>query len=199
MKQNSIHRNNSNRFKKTCIYILVIFFVLLPQWATAKDDIILEHIRLANTRDHLLTYFTVTGAFTPKITEAIQQGIPTTFSFEVSLYKIKSFWKDKEIADIEFTSTIAYNSLKKEYTVTRPWKNNKISHTKSFEEAKSWMTDIDNLPIVPLKKLTRGRQYQMRIQAEVDRTTLPFYLHNIFFFLSFWDVKTDWYLVNFTY
>ncbi len=186
------------------IHKIIIFFIgacllISTQTAWAEDKIVLENIRLANTRDDLLTYFTVKGAFTPPITQAIQEGVPTTFSFYVSIYKIKDFWKDKKIEALELTSTIVYNSLKKEYTVTRPWKDPKPSSTKSFEEAKSWMTDIDNLQLVSLQKLTKGKKYQIRLQAEMDRTTLPFYLHNVFFFLSFWDVKTDWYLINFTY
>ncbi len=194
MKHNSV-------FSIHTIMILLITTCLViwvqPSWA--KDKIVLENIRLANTRDDLLTYFTVKGAFTPKITQAVQEGIPTTFSFYVSIYKIKNFWKDQKIAGIEFSSTIVYNSLKKEYTVTRPWKDPKPSSTKSFEEARSWMTDIDNVQLVPLQKLIKGKKYQIRLQAEMDRTILPFYLHNVFFFLSFWDVKTDWYLINFTY
>ncbi len=184
---------------KTIILLVTICFLISTQTAWAEDRIVLENIRLANTRDDLLTYFTVKGAFTPEITQAVQEGIPTTFSFHVSIYKIKDFWKDKKIAGTEFTSTIVYNSLKKEYTVTRPWKGPKPSSTKSFEEARSWMTDIDNLQLVSLQKLVKGKKYQIRLQAQMDRTTLPFYLHNILFFLSFWDVKTDWYLINFTY
>jgi hypothetical protein len=28
---------------------------------------------------------------------------------------------------------------------------------------------------------------------------LPFYLHYVLFFLSFWDFETDWYTVDFIY
>ncbi|WP_353806870.1 DUF4390 domain-containing protein [Desulfobacter sp.] len=39
----------------------------------------------------------------------------------------------------------------------------------------------------------------MRIKAELEKVTLPLWLHYIFFFVSYWDFETDWYVINFTY
>lgn len=178
--------------------ILVLNFVV-PYNILADNHAILANIKLANTRDDLLTYFDVRNAFTEKITQAVQNGVPTTFSFYVSLYKTSDTWFDKRIADIQVKSMVKYNSLKQEYTVTRPWKENKPLVTNNFDQAKAWMTEIDNLSVLALDELTKGEKYQIRIKAELDRVTLPFFLHRVFFFVSFWDFETDWYLLNFTY
>ncbi|MEE4364350.1 MAG: DUF4390 domain-containing protein [Desulfotignum sp.] len=194
-------KNMTLRLQHGCL--LLIFTVLLqlfvPPVIRADTAPLLTNIKLANTRDDLLTYFEVTNAFDEKITQAVQNGIPRTFSFYVSLYKTSDSWRDKKIADIAFTSTIKYNSLKQEYTVFRPWKDENPSVTQSFEKAKAWMTEIDNLKVIPLEDLVKAEKYQIRIKAELSRVTLPFSLHYVFFFVSFWDVETDWYLINFTY
>jgi len=59
--------------------------------------------------------------------------------------------------------------------------------------------DIDSLKIIPLNKLEKGAQYQIRAKAELDKLTLPFYLHYVLFFISLWDCETDWYTVVFIY
>jgi hypothetical protein len=100
---------------------------------------------------------------------------------------------------LQIKSTVKYNSLKEEFSVLRPWKNEKPVVTKSFEEAKSWMTGVDNLKVIPLKNLIKGDKYQIRIKAELDKVTLPLSLHYVLFFVSFWDFETDWYVINFTY
>ncbi|NQT10914.1 MAG: DUF4390 domain-containing protein, partial [Desulfobacteraceae bacterium] len=41
--------------------------------------------------------------------------------------------------------------------------------------------------------------YQIRAKAELGKLTLPFYLHYILFFVSLWDVETDWYTIDFIY
>lgn len=182
--------------------MVVMLCVVSPAGPVHADDPPMpeiEDIRLVNTRDDLLTYFEVTHAFSDKIIQAVMNGIPTSFSFYISLYKTDGSWFDKKIADIEIQSSIKYNSLKKEFSVSRPWKSEKPAVTQSFEEARTLMTEIDNLIIVPLNQLVKGDKYQLRIKAELDRITLPLYLHNVFFFLSFWDFETNWYLINFTY
>lgn len=185
-------------------YLLPLIFIIwvtlvVPANLFADNNAVLANIKLANTRDHLLTYFEVRNAFTDKINQAVQNGIPTTFSFYVSLYKTGNSMLDKKIADIEIKSTVKYNSLKEEFSVSRPWKDEKPAVTNSFEEAKSWMTEVDNLKIIPLKDLIKGDKYQIRVKAELDKVTLPLSLHYVFFFVSFWDFETDWYLINFTY
>ena len=105
----------------------------------------------------------------------------------------------KAIADIEVTHTIFYDNLKKEFTVTRSWKEDNPEVTKSFTEAKRWMTEINSLKIIPLNRLEKDEQYQLRVKAEVSKKTLPFYLHYILFFVSLWDFETDWYAIDFIY
>jgi hypothetical protein len=189
------------RSKLTWIVVVftILFQIFTPAPVRADDSPVLTNIKLANTRDDLLIYFEVKNAFPQKITRAIQNGIPNTFSFSVSLYKTSDSWLDKKIADVDIKSILKFNSLKQEYAVFRPWKNETPSVTKSFEEAKDWMTEIDNLTVTPLIHLIKGQKYQIRIKAKLSRVTLPFSLHYVFFIVSFWDIETDWYLINFTY
>ena len=182
---------------KISIFIMLCF--LLPATALAENQAVIENIKLANTRDDLLTYFDVKKAFTPKINQAILNGIPTTFSFYVTLYKTQGSWFDKKIADIQIKSTLKYNALKKNFSVLRPWKDKNAVIAQTFKEAKSLMTEIDNLTILPLNQLIKGDKYQLRIKAKLDRVTLPLSLHYVLFFVSFWDFETNWYLINFTY
>ncbi|WDP92140.1 MAG: DUF4390 domain-containing protein [Desulfobacter sp.] len=184
-------------------YILLVavicFNMMTPGRIFADINPVLSNIKLANTRDDLLTYFEVENAFKEKTVEAVKNGIPTTFNFYVSLYKTTSSLFDKKIADVQIQSTVKYNSLKEEYTVTRPWKKEAPLITKSFEEAKTWMTEVDNLKVIPLAQIVKGDKYQIRIKAELEKVTLPLSLHYILFFVSFWDFETDWYVINFTY
>ena len=189
-------------FRRLIIFSLMLVvsgYCFFTSFAFAKDMAEIQDIRLVNTRDDLLTYFKVTQAFSDKINQAIMNGVPTTFSFYIALYKGDSSWLDKNIADIQIKSTIKYNSLKKEFSVLRPWKSENPVVTQSFDEAKALMTEIDNLIIIPLNRISKGNKYQLRIKAELDKVTLPLSLHYIFFFVSYWNFETNWYLINFSY
>ncbi|MDA8137122.1 MAG: DUF4390 domain-containing protein [Desulfobacteraceae bacterium] len=187
-----------NQIHRIVASILAGLMLLLP-FPSQAEDATLSNIIVTNTRDDLLLYLTVNNAFPAKIEEPITSGVPAVFLFYINLYRVRNFWPDREIAETVVTHTIRYDSLKQEYTVTRSWEGNQPQIVKSFEEAKKLMTEIDSLTIVSLKKLEKGRQYQIRAKAKLSRLKLPLYLHYVLFFVSIWDFETDWYTIDFIY
>ena len=183
--------------RKTVVILIVIFLSIHD--AAYAQEAVLSNIIVTNTRDDLLLYLSVEGAFRENMKKAVLSGVPATFSFFIGLYRVRNLWPDKEIRDIKITHTIKYDNLKKEFAVSRSWENNKPVTTKSFEEARKLMADIDGTKIVPLKWLEKGKQYQIRAKAELSNITLPFYLHYVLFFVSLWDFETDWYTIDFIY
>lgn len=178
-----------------CLGLLII--LLYGSTPLLAQDAVLTHITVSNTRDDLLFNFTLEGSFTEKLKEAIISGVPATFTFYISLHRIRTWWPDKKIVNITLTHAIKYDNLKKNFTIKRSWREGEPIVTHSFSQAQKWMTEIDAYPVYPLKELEKGRQYQIRAKAEVSKLTLPLYLHYILF--SLWDVETDWYTIDFIY
>ena len=85
--------------RKLCAIFFCIFFLL--QYPVFAQEARLTRITVSNTRDDLLLYFTLRGAFTEKLQEAILSGVPATFSFYITLDSVRSFWFDKEMVDID--------------------------------------------------------------------------------------------------
>ena len=186
------------KWTKFGLFLVLGLLLIFPRAGDAQDAT-LTNITVSNTQDDLLLFLNLEGAFREEMQKAILSGVPSTFSFFAKLNRVRSFWFDKDIADLEVTHTIVYDNLKKEFTVTRSWKDNNTEVTKSFDEAKKWMTEIDNIKIIPLNRLEKGEQYQLRVKAEVSKKTLPLYLHYILIFVSLWDFETDWYTIDFTF
>lgn len=184
--------------KRKCFAISVVVFLLLGA-AVFAQDARLSRITVSNTRDNLLLYLKLQGAFTEKMQEAILSGVPASFSYFVSLHRVRGFWFDRKLADITVTNSIRYDNLKKEFTVTRLWKGEQPILTQSFQEAQRYMTEIDGLVIYPLNGLKKGGQYQIRTMAEMSKRTLPLKMHYVLFFVSLWDFETDWYTIDFIF
>ncbi|KPJ78492.1 MAG: hypothetical protein AMJ54_03160 [Deltaproteobacteria bacterium SG8_13] len=184
--------------KRKWLAVFLGVFLLLEAVVFAQDAR-LTRITVSNTRDNLLLYLKLQGAFTEKMQEAILSGVPATFSYYVSLHRVRSLWFDKELADLKITNSIRYDNLKKEFTVTRPWKGEQPILTQSFQEAQRYMTEIDGLIVYPLEGLNKGGQYQIRTMAEMSKTTLPWKMHYVLFFVSLWDFETDWYTIDFIF
>lgn len=183
---------------KTYVAIITLVFFIFQNIAFAQQAV-LNNISVANTRDNLLLYINVKGAFTDEMEKAILSGVPTTFSFLIVLKRDRSLWMDEKIVAIDVHHTIKYNNLKKEFIVSKSWEASSAVKTQSFEEAKKLMSKIEGLTVVPLNNLIKGSSYRIKAKAELSKLTLPLSLHYILFFASLWDFKTDWQHIDFTY
>ena len=189
-----------NSFKNVKSFILLVgFFVVIQATTSSAQDAKLKNIIVTNTRDDLLIYLTVEGAFREKMEKAIASGVPATFSFYVNLYRVRDLWINKGIADLKVIHSIKYDNLKNEYVIYRSWDGNDAKMVKSFDDAKKLMAEIDSLKVLPLSTLEKGMQYQIRTKAQLSKMKLPFYLHYVLFFVSMWDFETDWYTIDFIY
>lgn len=183
------------------LFLLFLLFSLL--WSSPSPlgaaEATLSDIIVTNTQEDLLVFFDIQGCFTREMEEAILNGIPTTFTIIIRLYKTRTLWFDGSISSLNLEHTIKYDSLKNEFKVTRSEDNNKTLVFKDFEAAKKAMAEIGNIVVVPLAQLQRKSQYQLRVKAELEKVRLPLYLHYVLFFVTLWDFETDWYTVDFTY
>ncbi len=183
--------------RKACMLFLAVLFFF--QNVAYAQEARLSEIIVTNAGNDLRIFLSVEGAFTEEMKTAVLSGVTTTFSFFITMYKVRNFWIDKKIADVTVTHTIKYHNLKKKFIITRSWENNKPQVVGSFSEARQLMSKIESLKIVSLSELRKGRQYQLRAKAELSKLTLPLYLHYILFFVSLWDFETDWYTIDFVY
>jgi hypothetical protein len=180
------------------IFILV-GLILLSQHILLAEDAALTNIVVTNNRDNLLLYLNATGAFNEKTRKAVMSGVPTTFTFYITLNRDRDYWLDKKIVNLKITHVIEYDNLKKEFHIDRSWDPVGPMITSSFEEAQQLMIKVDSLNVVSLGELEKGEHYQIRAKAELSKFKLPLHLHRVLFFLAFWDVETDWYAIDFTF
>ena len=182
-------------------FTLLVLFCLLLSFPSPLQaaEATLSNIIVTNTQEDLLVFFDIKGCFTREMEEAILNGIPTTFTIVIKLYRTRTAWLDASIASITLEHTIKYDSLKNEFRVTRSEEDNAEIVVKDFEAAKKAMAEIRNIRVVPLKELQERGKYQLRVKAELEKVRLPLYLHYVLFFVSLWDFETDWYSVDFIY
>ena len=180
------------------LLLLFCFLLSFPSPLQAAEAT-LSDIIVTNTQEDLLVFFDIKGCFTREMEEAILNGIPTTFTIVIKLYRTRAVWLDASIASITLEHTIKYDSLKNEFRVTRSEEDNTELVVKDFEAAKKAMAEIRNIRVVPLRELQERGKYQLRVKAELEKVRLPLYLHYVLFFVSLWDFETDWYTVDFIY
>jgi hypothetical protein len=186
----------SRRVKK--ILICVGILILIQNSAYAQQAH-LKDIVISNTAGNVVVSFKLEGAFSSEMKEAILKGTPITITFLVALYEVRRLWFDKKIPDIRIDHMIKYNGMKEDFIIKRSGEIDQVWTTKSFDEAREFVTQISNLAFLPSNWLENGKHCQIRLKAKLSTTNLPFYLRRVLFFAPPWDFETDWYIFDYNY
>jgi len=181
--------------------LLVVLLSLLssPFAGAASNEPRLASLTITNTRDHLLLYTELEGAFVERVEKAVQSGVETTISYYIDIFQQKRFWFDHRIASIRAEHRMKFDAMKKVYTITRSWAEPKSVTTDSYEEAKQVMSRLEGVRAVSLTDLTRGEAYHVRARARLEEFTLPVYLKFIGLFTDLDAFETDWRRAAFVY
>ncbi len=164
----------------------------------AKNKAEIVNIEIGEDSGVLRVSFSIQNCFTPSMEEAIRSGVATTFRIRTVVEKPGALFFATVIQDVVLEHTIKYDYLKNEYQVQLPGTAGTARVTRSFAEAKEWMSTVRELPLLPLWRLETGQPYELRIKAELSKVELPLFFRYIFFFVSLWDFETDWQVVTFT-
>ena len=193
----TIRRFRGQRMKRSFILAAIIIASLFCGEIAISQEASIEGLTVA-LNGQMEVSFSVINCCTEKMEEAIQSGVPTTLTFRVKVYRVRSFWPDKKMASLRFKHSIKYDNITKEYQFHFEESNHRLS-VKDFKKAKEIMAKVNGAKLLPTNRLEKGRKYYLDVKAEIDPVRLPFGLQYIFFFLSFWDVETDWVRYEFTY
>jgi len=178
------------------LILLCLFLVPVKSFAAEAK---VTDLLISNTSDNLLVYLKLENSFTEKMEEAILAGIPTTFTFILELYQERRWWFDRKISLLEARHTIKYDNIKKILYVLFTETGKEPEQFKEFSDAKIAMSELNGIAFAPLKQLTKGKPYYLRVKAKLDEVRLPLHLEYVFFFVSLWDFETDWARQDFVY
>ncbi|RWX44345.1 hypothetical protein H206_01866 [Candidatus Electrothrix aarhusensis] len=183
-----------------CSLLVASLFFPLPAFSAsqAEQEPLIDEIVISVTNGHLLLFATVRHCFTDEMLEGVRNGIPLTFRFDIRLKKIRNNWFDSELIEHKINHTLSYDTLKEEYQVAFAEKD-RPEVTRSLEEAKQMMADLNGLQLYPLNELQVGSPYSLKIKATLVENTFPLGIHSIIPFTSLWNFETDWRIVEFNY
>ncbi len=133
------------------------------------------------------------NGFNERILDAIDSGVPMTFTYHIELRKVVSFWKDQLVSSADVRNTVQYDSLKNLYRFSVLGKNVKRKIiTRDKSRYKNLMLSLKKVPIASIYKLNPNEEYYLRVKADMETDRFWFPFNYIFFFVPFNDFDTSW-------
>jgi hypothetical protein len=172
-----------------CLVFGIIYFSICLTAALGSE---VTDMVINNSHGDLLLSVKIRDAITEGVNPSVMHEVSATIIFSIALYQVHRFWFDKKIAHQTATNTIKYDPLKKEYSLMRSWDSGPPLVVGALHQARHITTVIKDLKVTPLARLEKGRNYQIRVQADCQDK-------NAFIFGPSGCFKTDWYTVDFTF
>jgi hypothetical protein len=137
--------------------------------------------------------FELSDGLTSDLQDAIQSGLPTTFSYEVELRHGSAAWFDRTIASLTITATVRFDNLTRRYQMSRTLDGRveELQPTEDQAAMRRWMTRFDRVPLSATASLETNGEYYVRVRAR----TRP---HNAWFMWP-WDRASAFGHAKFTF
>jgi hypothetical protein len=120
--------------------------------------------------DMILVSFSTSKVVTPSIEQAIESGLPTTFTYDVELRRPSFLWFDKLVASARIAATVRFDALTRRYHVTL-LQDGRVAEeraTDRAEEVRRWVSVFDRLPLFTTRELIEQTAYAVHVRG---RTT----------------------------
>ena len=183
---------NSNRAITRHSFWILCGTLYLAIGLTAAQGAEVSDLVMNTSQGYLMLSVKISDVITGDVNASAADELSATIIFSIALYEVKSFWFDKKMAHHTATNTIMNQPEKNEYRLLRSWDQGPPPVVNSLNKARLLMTEVNNLKLMPLAGLVKGRNYQIRVQAVCQDK-------NAYVFSPSGCFKTDWQTVDFTF
>lgn len=128
----------------------------------------------------------------PAIREALQDGVTLTFEVEARVDRVRHFWFNADIVDVELRRELAYHVVTRRFVVTELPGGDERSFD-SLKGALHFLGKVQNWPILVESQLDEGGRYIISVRAGVRRGKLPASLRALLFWTDDWQRMSKWY------
>lgn len=146
---------------------LALLMFGFPSFARAEPSIDFEDFR---PRDGwLVVDFALRDALDFKKLDTIHRGIPTTVTYEVSLFRARSGWFDKVEASVTVSVSVRFDVVQERYVIQRDGRRELVSNQ---DEMIRRLLEQKSVPLARLVGLRGSARHYVAVRARLSSVNL---------------------------
>ena len=166
---------------------LALILLLAASTAAARESAPrIDRLTAVAANGQVSIHFAMTRAFDdPETVEAIQSGVPTSFTYVVEIYRDRPNWFDEGIARSRIQVIATYNSVTREYLLNYR-RDHRLIRSETFSDLPTLehrMTSIDEPSLFDIGN-RRPYKIKVRVKADLRRGWLLYFIP--------WEISTRW-------
>lgn len=125
--------------------------------------------------------------------KGIEAGLALRVVYEIALSRVRGYWPDATVAELEQTYELSYHALSQRYLV-RNLNTGEQQDFGSLQAALEQLGDVRGLPVIDADLVRGDSQYEVYLRAVVDLSTTPAALQWLLFWTDDWSATSEWFI-----
>ena len=123
---------------------------------------------------------------------ALKNGVPLIVLIDMEVQKERSWWFNKDIAELQQGYLLLYHALTEKYIINN-LNSGAQENYDTLNSAVNALGHIENLPILDAKLAENSGRYIVSLHAYLDLEALPAPMRPIAYISSKWRLESEWY------
>ena len=166
--------------------VLSAILLFLTAASASGADPKIENLSAVAADGKVSVRFALTGAFrNGEMVEALQSGLPTSFTYIIEIFRDRPNWFDDGIARSRVEVITTFNSVTREYLLNYR-RDKKLVRSETFTDLSALeqrMTQIDERELF---EIGRRKPYKLKVRVKADL------MRGWLFYVVPWEVETRW-------
>ncbi|MEO8716777.1 MAG: DUF4390 domain-containing protein [Burkholderiales bacterium] len=158
------------RISATCSSCIVALACAAAAVCARADEIDVVDARLAASEEGLLLSADFAFDFSPRLQEAVANGVPLHFVIEFELTRPRWWWFDEATASRHTQWRLSYHALSRQYRLSSGALHQNFA---TLDEALEVMRRLRNWLVLERSVPLTGSQYEVAVRMRLDTAQLP--------------------------
>jgi len=124
--------------------------------------------------------------------KGIEAGLTLRFVYEIELSRVRGYWPDATIAELEQVYELSYHALSQRYLL-RNLNTGEQQDFGSLQAALEQLGDVRGLPVIDADLVKDDGRYEVSLRAVIDLSTTPAALQWLLFWTDDWSATSEWF------
>ena len=124
--------------------------------------------------------------------KGIEAGLALRLVYEIVLSRVRGYWPDATVAELEQAYELSYHALSQRYLL-RNLNTGEQRDFGSLQAALAQLGDVRGLPVIDADLVNGDSRYEVNMRAVVDMSTAPAALQWLLFWTDDWSAASEWF------
>jgi hypothetical protein len=167
-------------------FALAVLSLLAPIALAAPSLPTIENLAATASNGRVSVRFSMAGAFTNgEVNEALQSGLPTSFTYVVEIFRDRPNWFDDGIAQARIEVICTFNSVTREYLLNYR-RDDRLVRSETFGDLAALERSMTMVEEKDLFDIGRRKPYKLKVRAKADL------MRGWVMYVIPWQVSTRW-------